>query len=60
MMPGRDRPANNINEIEVTEEMVRAGSSVISAFDRRIADEDDLAVWVFRAMWAAQRKPTSC
>lgn len=52
----RDRPAD---EIEVTEEMIRAGAKVARSFDSRVADCVDLAVWIYQAMEAARHKPKS-
>ena len=53
MTDERDRPAD---EIEVTLEMIRAGAAVIASFDRRVADDADLAVWVYQAMVGVDRR----
>jgi hypothetical protein len=47
-----------VDEIEVTPEMIRAGTRALSFYNSEIEGPEDLVPRVFRAMWAA-REPAS-
>lgn len=45
-----DRPAHDIEELEITPEMIEAGVSEFYSFDPRFEDADAVVVRVFSAM----------
>ena len=52
-----DKIPTSANHVEVTDAMLAAGVKEVRAFDRRVAGDEDLALWVWEAMEAARRKP---
>ncbi len=46
---------NEASLIEVNDSMIEAGTMVVASFDRRVAEDVDLAIWVYQAMEFARR-----
>jgi hypothetical protein len=52
-----DRPALDIDEIEITPEMVKAGAREVLLYDSRFEGPEDLAIRVFEVMTEARPVP---
>jgi hypothetical protein len=58
MTTERDRPAVT-DEIEVTEEMIEAGTMELASYSESMEPDDDAVVRIFRAMIRAKNRSSS-
>jgi hypothetical protein len=50
-----DERGSPLDEIEITDEMVKAGIQALCQYNWEIETEDEAAKRIYRAMWKAQR-----